>query len=386
MWSYRIYNGGGGGPVVIPPEAGNLTGIVVTKLPYKVHYDVGEDLDVDGLQITALFDNDVTADVTNGCTVEVETPLVKEETKAVVTYEGFSTSFNVNVYSQPLEVPPGTVCLYHFENNIDNEIESSPCTATTNSVFTDGKFHTTGIKTVSTNGFRINTGLPTKTELNNGAVITIAFWYKNTATNLTSSSGTDKNILNIADTGAYIIHYSNNIYAVNNVKTSFSGTGPSYNDWVYIAVVIKDAILKLFVNGKKIGESELTTNSGSSTLYNFAPSTKNVFIDELLISTEALYEEDFIPPTGPYGGKRILHSLIVESQPAKTDYLIGESFSLDGAVIKAVYSDGTRLDITSECVIIGDGIITDSTNIIEVQYTYNGITKNVFINIGRLSE
>lgn len=220
-----------------------------------------------------------------------------------------------------------------------------------------------------------------RTELRDGATATYEGWFKNTSTTLTSSSSKAGFLMTIAY-NLYLKHYSNNTYEFNGVST----IADSYNDWVHVAVVFKDSNAKVFVNGKKIIETTLGSTSGAYREFSAIDSTNTLNIDEILISTEALYEEDFNPPNAPYGGKRILQKLIIESQPTKTDYLVGETFSLDGAIIKAVYSDGSQIDVTSDCSIVGDGVITESTDFIEVQYSYDGITKNMFINIGRLSE
>ena len=374
-----------GGSTIIPPEAGTLIGIVVTKLPNKIDYNAGETINLDGLEVTSQYDNGVTGIVTDACTIEVETPLVKEKTKVLVTYEGFSTSFTVNVYSQPLEVPPGTIYLSHCNGSVDNELSNEVTLTNTSTAYTsDGKFHSGSIKgtSASANYSVVNDSIPTRTELKDGTKsITVEGWFKNT-----SSITSFDTFLHVSNT-INIQYKNNNVYNVSNITGGFEAVGdPYYNNWVHVAAVVKDGIIKLFVNGKKLGEGALGTSGGTDRSCRFIDNMGAAYADEILISTEALYEEDFIPPTGPYGGKRILQKIIVETPPTKTDYLVGETFSLDGAVIKAVYSDGTQLDITSECAIVGDGVITESTDFIELQYTYNGITKNVFINIGRLSE
>lgn len=380
-----------GGATIIPPEAGTLTGIVISKLPNKIDYNAGESINLEGLEVTSQYDNGVTGIVTDACTIEVETPLVKEETKAIVTYEGFSTSFTVSVYSQPLEVPPGTICLYHFEDNTDNSIEEYPNTLTTRDIaYVPGKFHGKAIRGKTTSaGFTITSsntsGLPTRTQLRDGASATYQGWFKNTSTTLTSSSSRAGSLMGIAESMTLSIH-SNNTYKVGWISSNNEGVGDCYNDWVHVAVVFKDSISKIFVNGKKIIEGPINNSSGSYNSFKAIDSTTTLYVDELLISTEALYDDDFIPPTGPYGGKRILQKLIVESQPTKTDYLVGETFSLNGAVIKAVYSDASQIDVTSDCFIVGDGLITETTDFVEISYTYENVTKTVFINIGRLSE
>lgn len=372
-----------GGATIIPPEAGTLTGIVISKLPNKIDYNAGESINLEGLEVTSQYDNGVTGIVTDACTIEVETPLVKEETKVLVTYEGFSTSFIVNVYSQPLEVPPGTIYLYHFEDNLNNEIISSNGTIYSRDItYSVGKFHSKCLRGTTTScSFYIthtsDNGLPTRTELRDGVAATYEGWFKNTNTQLTSSSASSAKTLMVIAYNLTLQHYSNNTYQFNGV----TAIGDSYNDWVHVAVVFKGGVAKVFVNGKKIIETTLGASTGMYREFKAIESTTTLHVDEILISTEALYEEDFIPPTGPYGGKRILQKLIVESQPTKTLYKSGEEFSLNGAVIKAVYSNGLQVDVTKECQ-IDDNVMQLGDKLKKISYTEDNITKDVFINVG----
>ena len=378
MWSYRIYSGGGGGPVIIPPEAGNLTSIIVSKMPKKIDYMVGESLNIDGLEVKAIFDNDVTAVVTSACTLTVNNPLTANDTSIKVSYEGFETNFNINVYSENLEIPTGTIYLLHLDGNLDNEITDSTGTITTyqTTKYASNKIGQGLVSGGSDDRLIISNdvNIPSVSELAAGATLTVQFWYKNTHT-------TDSTLCNVFSIGDYIRLQcrSGNRYAFGG-GTSFEGA--SFLDWVHIALVFSNSSVKFFTNGKLTYTYAITSNNDSRELRLYMRISGNTYLDEVLVSTEALYKSDFEVPTSPYAGKTVLDRLYIDTPPTKTTYAEGETFSLEGASIKAVFSTGIIMDVTSECTILEKGPLAVGDQYRTVSYTYEGITKTVYINVG----
>ena len=85
-----------------------ITEIKITQQPYKTVYDLGEELDVTGLTVKAVYDNDTEETVSlSDCTVtgfDSETEGVKTVT---VSYQGKTAQFTVEVKAQ--EIPEKTL-------------------------------------------------------------------------------------------------------------------------------------------------------------------------------------------------------------------------------------------------------------------------------------
>lgn len=374
MWSYRIY--GGGGAVVIPPEAGNLTGIIVSKLPKKLYYREGESIDITGLEVTATYDNDVSAIVTGACEVVVEDPLTSYTTSVTVRYEEMETTFSIKVFSEPEEIPASAQYLFHldgdFVNKISGEVESSTTFDSTDLIV--GKFGKGYNGTINISN--ITTKLPSFNDVYNGAEMTVECWVKGTHT----ATG-NKNFI-VFNAGARYIQmgWAQSSFRLGVINDSAAYTlANSTGNWVHVALTMKDSIAYGFVNGKKIGQFQIVTGATGDSLKIGADGCA---VDEILICNKCLYTEDFIPPTSRYGSELFLEEIIVDTEPTKTTYQAGEKFSLDGAVINAVYSTGDIVDITNECSIVETGALAVGDEFRTITYTYGEVTKKLYINVG----
>ena len=67
--------------------------------------------------------------------------------------------------------------------------------------------------------------------------------------------------------------------------------------------------------------------------------------------------------------QKALERLELEAQPNKKVYIAGESFDKAGMLVKAVYNDGSKVDITASCTITPDPLTAGLT---EVTVTYSG--------------
>ena len=368
-WSYRIY-GKGGGTVIIPPEAGNLTGIIVSKMPKKLDYIVGDSLNTEGLEVKAIYDNDVTGIVTEACTLIINDPLSVNDTIVKINYEGFETYFNIKVYAENLEIPAGTTHLFHFDGDYINEITGVDDLNHSNGSISNGKFGN-GI-----NGQYItlkNSSVPTLTELMNGSSFTVEAWCK--------SNGYSRTFLSFGDSNhLYLSMNSSTIKVVQSGTTIIETSEYTPTEWNHIALVFKEGYVSLFINGKKIDSKKITSSNSKGLVYIIYDNFGN--IDELLISTEALYTTDFEVPAAPYAGKIVLDRVYIDTPPNKTTYEEGEIFSLEGASIKAVYSTGIIMDITSECEVVETNPLVVGDEFRTIRYTYEGVTKTVYVNVG----
>lgn len=94
-----------------------LKGISLTA-PSKTEYIVGEDLDLDGLKVTAVYDDGTEAEVTDDAEVTGFDSTKAGEVIVSVSYGGFSQTFTVNVKEKDGEEKPG--------DNQDNKPDNKP--------------------------------------------------------------------------------------------------------------------------------------------------------------------------------------------------------------------------------------------------------------------
>lgn len=74
----------------------------------------------------------------------------------------------------------------------------------------------------------------------------------------------------------------------------------------------------------------------------------------------------------------LLIDISIDTLPTKLVYTVGDSLDFTGLVIKATYSDGSIIDITSDCIfnhLDGEILSDDGEMIISVGYLKNGIIK-----------
>lgn len=387
----RGKRGGGGSAVIIPPEAGELIEIIVTKTPSRIDYNEGDILNISGLEVTAKYENNVSVDVTNACTVIVNSPLTLSDTAVIVQYEGMSATFGINIYPNSEKIPSGTEYLFNFENGAVNTINSSESIDGAYTSATPSKFGNSGYVTSKGTIWLGRNNIPTPYELvlnkwddetnTNPVTMTIEYWAYSGSATLQYGNGGDS----WSTFGGVQISSSASSSGTTVGVMFKEGTYANYtinedlrNQWVHVAIVFNASTVTFFINGKKGSTAGLEGggNGGKSLVF------KSGNIDELLISSEALYKSDFEPPTGPYGGERTLEKIYIDTPPTKTIYQIGETFSLDGAVIKAVYSNGLIANVTSDCVIENNTPLTASDTFRKITYTYKDLTKSVYVNVG----
>lgn len=73
-----------------------VTGIAVTTMPTKTVYSVGDTFDRTGMVVTATFEDNTTANITNSCTITVDMSSAGEK-DVLVSYKGQTTSFKITV-------------------------------------------------------------------------------------------------------------------------------------------------------------------------------------------------------------------------------------------------------------------------------------------------
>lgn len=86
-----------------PAPTVTITKIAVATMPKTTSYTVGDTLDSAGLSITVTYSNGKTENLTSGFTCSPTTLSKAGKTAVTVSYNGYTTSFNVNV-SEPVTV------------------------------------------------------------------------------------------------------------------------------------------------------------------------------------------------------------------------------------------------------------------------------------------
>lgn len=81
-----------------------------------------------------------------------------------------------------------------------------------------------------------------------------------------------------------------------------------------------------------------------------------------------------------------LQNIYIYSGSIKDEYMLGEEFNLNGAVIKAVFDDTSEIDVTSQISISGFDNTALGNQTVTVSYTNIGITKSFTVNIVMLAE
>lgn len=80
-----------------------------------------------------------------------------------------------------------------------------------------------------------------------------------------------------------------------------------------------------------------------------------------------------------------LQSISIETQPTKTDYLTGETFSTNGMVVKATYIDentgATKVRTITDYTFSPENFTTTGQQQVTISYTHEGITKTAEVSV-----
>ena len=400
----RGKNGGGGGIVIVPPDAGLPVKLTVSKLPIVVDYTEGENINLDGLEVVAEFETGITLVVTEACKVEIESPLTIYSQEATVTYENLITSFKINVMASQKAIPNNAEYLFHFDDSLKNSLNSSEVLTGTVSDF--GRFSRGALLSDNTVQLsldrifppteeEIEAGTETNitTKLKNGGELTIEFWFYATQDYGCPfilgwyGNNYSKGFAVYLDGGgnSLTLRYSYNSPGANTIEANLSES--ILNKWTHFAITFTSGICRVFINGQlKVSWDLKQLDDIADIEKQFYTYTTIGYMDELLIVEDCLYTKNFIVNTVPYSSTKILTKIYLEVPPIKNLYKVGERFTLDGAKIVAVYSNGAKKEITSECVIDGEEIVELYETYKKIKYTYNNITQYLYINISVYEE
>lgn len=295
---------------------GELLGIEITNLPHNLEYIEGEKIDLTGLEVKAYYSNDnIVATITDKCKIIVSDPLSEQDNKVLIQYENMEISYPIKVRGI-YEAPSSTIILMHLDGDNRNEITDNNSGMPSLSATYDPKFGTKSARAAFT--ISNYTGVPTYTELVNGEVeLTVSFWAYLQATKSKAifeimwGSG-NNDIIKISQ-------YNTSFLKIGVVSPNDSGSNvyqetiieapkDIINVWMHFGVVIKSGYLTVYYDGVKTYNHQIfsrgsgyASNEDKIVRLKFGETDTSVMrVDEILVCKEALYAEDFIPPTEPY--------------------------------------------------------------------------------------
>lgn len=193
--------------------------------------------------------------------------------------------------------------ILHFDGDLTNNGSGGAMTNVSGEFNTSVKKYGTAALYNPTFGEGVRLPNSIATYLNSD--FTIDFWVK--PDNTLSANG----ISNIFQLGATNNGYYDSYIPLYFVRSAdyqnvykiapFSTTYRTLYDWVHIALVRYQNIIKIYSNGSLIGEtSEITgTSSPSQTISALLPGSNSI-LDEFRFSNYAVWTSNFTPPTAPY--------------------------------------------------------------------------------------
>lgn len=207
--------------------------------------------------------------------------------------------------------PEGTEYLFHFDSDGRNACNSSEIMTNGRIIESPSKFGNVLNPYSISNGqartyINLSNNIPSAREAFNGKELTIEFWAYFTTTNFSTGHMMYGGLT--VEYGMYFGAYSSSEFTLQLRKASSTSTiGFRYtlpnkdtlNTWHHVAIVFKDKQMKLFVDGKFAGS---VSNDGSTAglTDRYLSFMSGAYFDEVLVSTKALYSEEFTPPTNPY--------------------------------------------------------------------------------------
>jgi len=305
-----------------------LESIAITTNPTKMEYKVGETFDPSGMVVTATFSDSSTEEVTN-YSIDKTNPLTLEDTVVTISYQGISTTLNIEV--NDLDFKASDIGDYRVEaENID----------LSNVSFQPGKDSFVENNTFSSNGASIG-------GLGEG--------------NFSIKFQTDKAY--ILSVSSLMAKYESDYTLTGNLTFSLDGTDltptqpDSYgtaegNDWFNFKTVSFDA-----------QSIEAGTHEFKVTITGEAP---NIDCFDFKLSSTTVN----------------IQSIAITTNPTKMEYKVGETFDPSGMVVTATFSDSSTEEIT-DYSIDKTGKLTIDDTVITISYL--GVSTTLDITVTDLS-
>ena len=306
----------------------------IDQEPYRLIYRVGDELDFNGIVLTALYSDTTTQDVKmnwEGVTVTGDTSVDGAQQAITISYKGQSDSFNIDVWM----TDDGMAAL------IESEI------AKLRALYSEEEYND-------------------------------ANWAK-----VQKIIDDTEDVLELFDPRNEGEHYSSDVMDwINAAKAEINAIPVRALDHISISGPTKTTYL--------VGEELDTTGLVVKAHYSDS-SSKTLSSDKYSLSEVDMSTAGTKTVTVTYGGKSetfnitvnepvVVSSIEVKTQPTKTTYEIGDSFNPAGLVVTVKYSDNTSEDITSGFELSGFSSEEAGTKTITVTYEGKTTTFSVTVN------
>ncbi len=308
-----------------------VTSLTIVTKPTKTSYFVGDTLNTAGLTLKAAYNNGTTQTITGGFTCTPTALSTAGVQTVTVNYGGKTATFTVNVQDVTLS---------------GIAIASNP---TKTSYFVGDTLDTTGLKLTAT--------------YNNGTTQTITGGFTCTPTAL-STAGAQTVTVNYGGKTA--------TFTVNVQDVTLSG----------IAIASNPTKTSYFV-----GDTLDTTGLKLTATYNNG--TTQTITSGFTCTPTALSTAGVQTVTVNYGGKTAtftvnvqdvtLSGIAIASNPAKTNYYVGDTLDTTGLKLTATYNNGTTQTITSGFTCTPTALSTAGAQTVTVNY--GGKTATFTVNV-----
>lgn len=334
-----------------------LSSLTVESNPSDTSYYVGETLDTSGLTLKAKYNNYTTKTIASGFECSPTELSSAGTQKITVTYEGQSTSFDVNVIATEL---------------ISLSVKSNP---TDTSYFVGETLNTSGLtltakyddgttKTINS-GFTCS---PTALSTTGTQKITVTYGGKSTSFNV-EVTAVELSSISVAS-NPNVTSY----FVGETLNTSGLTLTAKYNDST--TKTVSNGFICSPAKMSTAGTQEITVTYGSkSTTFNVNVSVHQEGIVEDVIA--------YVNEEGEWIQVRTLESISINTMPTKTSYSFEKSAVLDttGLTLTAKYDDGTIGTIKSGFTCTPMTISESGTHKITV--SYEGFTTSFTITASR---
>jgi len=389
--------------------------IVISSFPEKLSYFVGEQIETDGLVLTANYKDDSEIIIDNNYSVSNIRNLGVGVHTVEVSYGGCKTSFEVEIL--PIEVskieiismPDKTTYFsgdYLDSNGLSIKVSYNNGES---EVLTEGfscspeRMTIPGVQkvTVSYEGketlFDVNVNVVSLEKIEIVNKPTKTSYYQSEAvdlTGLTIKATYNNGTTSVIDGGFTCSPKTLNDVGTKPITIYFSGKSVSYNVSVSSVAVNSIAITS---NPSKtayyVGDTLKTDGLSLRVTYNNG--TTKTINSGFTCSPTKLSTEGTQRITLTYGGKSAtfnvsvnnvtLSSIAVQTVPTKISYYVGDTLNTNGLTLKATYSNGTTKTINSGFTCSPTNLSTEGTQKITVTYSGKTIDFNVTVDKVTLS-
>lgn len=314
---------------IVVKEQPTLSEIKITGNPTKTEYCLGEELDLKGLKVIAVYSDNSKQEVTESISTEGFDSAVPGEKTITVIYKEKTASFKVNVKDEV----PADVTLEGLELTPPTKIQ-----------------YVVGDKELDTAGMKVDAVYSSGVRRDVTSLAEISGFDSSAAGKVTVTvSYTEKEVTKTADFDVQISEAVVENPTLSKIevsklpdKTEYQKDEPEDMKGLEVTAYYEDGSRKVLENSdytvtgfdsSKAGEVELTVTYTENEV------TKT--------TTFEMTVKEVLPPEKELTGLRIAKN------PDKTEYTVGETLDLTGLQVMAVYSDNSEVDVTADVEVTG---------------------------------